>query len=435
MKKISILCIAVACIMSGASAQSITITKSNMAVAGDEYIYSTTNDNVDATVTGANHTWDFSRLSPASQDTMKFASPQNVNLAYALIFFGDIAVQQPNSAIKDFYGFFKLGNSGYIQEGAGFTIPMLGLPLPLKYTRPDIVYRFPLSYGNAKDSCIFKLDTTIQNIPIAIHGKRVNTIDGYGTIITPFNTYSCIRIKSVVTEYDTLGFIPLNNSRIEYKWLSIAEKTPVLQIIESATLGTSVLYRDMHRDIVNPNAPQISFAASSTTVQVGDTVRFTNSTTPPVAQWNWAISPSTFSWVNSQASTKAPEIVFNAEGQYDVSLSANTPFGSSSLSRPKYITVLKKAGIALNSQPDVNGLLQVYPNPSCGDITIFSPVFEDGKMLIWELMDMTGRKIVTGADHSSGGTARLRLGSCRPGIYILQIEGNRPLIQKVWINK
>lgn len=406
-----------------ASAQSITITKANMPAAGDAYIYSTTTDNVDVSATGANHTWDFSKLTPISQDTMKFKKPQDVSPAYLLSFYGDLAVQQPNSGVKDYYGFFKVNNNGYAQVGAGFTMPVLNIPLPLQYTSPDIVYRFPLTFGNKTDSSIYELSTSIQSINIAIHGKRVNTVDGYGKITTPYKSYSCIRIKSVITEYDTLGFIPVDNSRTEYKWLSTDEKTPVMQVVESPVLGTTVIYRDMHRDIVNPNAPQVDFSADRTVVKIGDTVVFTNNTTPPLAQWAWSISPSSFTYVKgTKASAKNPAVVFTQAGQYSVSLSATNPLGSNSTDKPNYITVNTGTGIALTSQPGVNGTI-IYPNPAKDYVFISSGPLADKTTLQWHIYDATGRSIADGSAQYSERT-KIDVTNCPAGLYYIQLNSS-----------
>jgi PKD repeat protein len=431
MKAISSIAVCLWLTASAVSAQSITITKANMPSSGEEYIYSTTTDKVDVSITGANQAWDFSGLTPISQDTMKFKKPQEVNVAFLLSFFGDVAVQQPNGALKNYYGFFKTGAGAYVQQGAGFTLPVVNIPLPIQYTSPDVVYRFPLTYGNKKDSSKYELNNNFQGITLAVHGKRVNTVDGYGTITTPYKSFSCIRVKSEITEFDTLGGIPIDNSRTEYKWLSTDEKVPVMQVIEWPVLGTVTIYRDIHRDIINPVAPQVDFSADKTTVETGDTVSFTNNTTPPMANYTWSISPSSFMFVrNTKASSSAPALVFTQAGQYDVSLSASNPFGSNSLSKAKYITVSNRTSIAVNQQ-NPNGIT-IYPNPTGGSIYISSNIAAEGSMLQWQLFDITGRNILKGKLKNTTGAA-IDLSNCPDGVYYLQLD--KGTMQKLLIQK
>lgn len=420
--KIFNLFIAFVCFAISAAYGQITITKANMPSAGEEYIYSTTIDQVDVSLTGPNQTWDFSQLTPVSQDTMKFKKPQDVNIAYLLPFFGDIAVQQPNGAIKEYYGFFKSGAGAYVQEGAGFTLPVLNIPLPIQYTTPDFVYRFPLTYGNRKDSSKYELNNTFQGITLAVHGKRVNMVDGYGKITTPYKSYNCIRVKSVITEHDTLGGIPVDNSRTEYKWLSTDEKAPVMQVVEWPALGTITIYRDM----------KVDFSANKTTVKVGDTVTFTNNTTPSDEQWAWKMSPAGCNYImGTNSSSKAPVVVFTQPGRYDVSLVATSPSSESmSSSKPRYITVSGKTAIEQNLKAGDG--IEIYPNPASGVIYITDRTVTEGSKINWRLFDITGRVISGGTIKNSMG-AKIDLPDCPNGVYYMQV--NNSSTQKLLIQK
>ena len=64
----------------------------------------------------------------------------------------------------------------------------------------------------------------------------MNHVDGWGTLITPYGTFSVLRQKSEVYEYDSiyidsLGFgVPVTRNYTEYKWLAKGMKIPVLQV-------------------------------------------------------------------------------------------------------------------------------------------------------------------------------------------------------------
>jgi PKD repeat protein len=205
-----------------------------------------------------------------------------------------------------------------------------------------------------------------------------------------------------------------------------------MQVVESPVLGTSVIYRDMHRDIVNPNAPQVDFSADRTVASVGDTVVFTNNTTPPLAQWAWTITPASFSYVNgTKASSKSPAVIFNQTGQYSVNLSATNPLGSASSDKPNYITVNTKTGIALTSQPGVSGTI-IYPNPTKDFVFVSSGSLANGALLQWHIYDVTGKNIANGSTKYIEGT-KIDVTNCPAGLYYLQLNGS--IWEKIVIEK
>src|ERR1019366_3455326 len=80
--------------------------------------------------------------------------------------------------------FLYKSNSQYIDQGFGAQIN--GIPLPIAYTHPDVIYNFPLQYGNTDNS------TSGYSINLPGTGyygyqqTRTNTVDGWGTLSTPF---------------------------------------------------------------------------------------------------------------------------------------------------------------------------------------------------------------------------------------------------------
>ena len=136
----------------------------------------------------------------------------------------------------------------------------------------DKIYNFPVSFGDADSS---DSDYTLSVPGIGyVEGQqhRVNNVDGWGTLTTPFGTFNTLRVVSELTGQDsiyldTLGFgfsFPRNKTR-EYKWLATNSGIPELQI-NTTVLGateviSSIRYRDIYRDTttsVGLNAISIS---------------------------------------------------------------------------------------------------------------------------------------------------------------------------------
>jgi PKD repeat protein len=86
--------------------------------------------------------------------------------------------------------------------------------------------------------------------------------------------------------------------------------------------------------------PVANFSASLVTPAVGQSVVFTDLSANSPTSWLWAFTPGTITYVNGTSSTSQnPEVVFNATGSYDVSLTATNAYGSDNETKAAYITV------------------------------------------------------------------------------------------------
>jgi PKD repeat protein len=407
------------------SADAQVVIKSNMMpAAGQNIIYTTSNDSIDLSLTGPNTNWDFSGIAPVSQDTFKYLSPTKANPLYTLSFYGDVALEVKTGGLTGLFDFFKTSTADYRAEGMGFTIPVLKVPTPITYDRPDIVYHFPLSYTSKPDSCVFSGTATVSGFSIKILGKRVNTVDGWGTIKTPYKTYNCIRVKSVVQELDTFLIAAVNNSRVEYKWLTTTEQIPVMEAIvtRNATTGklTTVLhYRDSYKVIVNPNGPVVDFDVPDTNVMTNDTVAFNNMTTGALA-YNWTIIPAKYTTVAGAGTTsKNPKVIFTAPGVYSVSLSATNISGSNTLIKKNYIVVSHNTGISTNVID--NGMV-LYPNPAKGGFYLHFNSIQNPGITILNVSNIFGQTILQKTINSRQNDEFIDLNGLSPGVYQVRCQ-------------
>ena len=261
----------------------ISITSSNMPSAGDTIRYSIvqTAAGVDFKATGANKAWDFLNLKLSSQAIYDYKN--STSTPYIFNFgLGALGLKVADSlgsgqaSFKNVYTFFKKSTAKWEAVGIGFQLGALPLPQAGKHTNTDEIYQFPLNYKD-KDSATFalKVPLTLAIVNIGNYfqdGNRVNTVDGWGTISTPFKSnIACIRIKSVITESDSLaiaisGQTPINfafpNNRVEYKWLSTTEKIPVLEVSGTEIGGTftptTIRYRDNYKTSVKASINSIT---------------------------------------------------------------------------------------------------------------------------------------------------------------------------------
>lgn len=252
--------------MSFSASAQITITNADLSSAGDLILFSqaAVTTPVDLTLTGPNYVWDFSALQSTSQDVDTFLSVTSTPLVYLLVFgFNSNQAQRgldlsavPGVPISDVYGFYNKSSNNFKQTGYGASIS--GITTPISFNSDDIIYDFPVNYLN-QDSSDSDYSLVIPNLASAIGSqRRVNNVDGWGSITTPYGTFNALRIVSTLTGQDSIyldtlgvGFnIPRALTR-EYKWLAPLQDIPVLQINTSEILGietvTSIKYRDSLR--------------------------------------------------------------------------------------------------------------------------------------------------------------------------------------------
>ena len=257
--KYKILTILVLFVAMQISAQ-ITINQNDMP-APDDLIRTSTGLNIDVfgyKETGENYTWDFSQLIPITQSVDTFISITDVSFFIAL-YFGDKSnlvkndnstYPIPNIPITKQYTFFKNSNASYNNAGVLYTIS--GLPVPLKYNSSDVLYRFPMEYGNTGSS-FAEYAFGVDNFGfISKEISRINTVDGWGTLTTPYGTFDVLRLRSEVIEFDSIYVdsigmgLPLYREYTEYSWLGKNHKLPLLKISTSLG-GTVATYLDSLR--------------------------------------------------------------------------------------------------------------------------------------------------------------------------------------------
>lgn len=243
----------------------ITVTNADMPNVNDVLLYSVTLDSQgqDPTVTGPNHTWDYSALTYTTQRPDTFVSVTSTPLAYQFYFNNGILYSQwkANYALKgidigisqvpitDVYNFHKNSSSQYSNVGFGSNIN--GVPSSTRNIPVDVEYVFPLNYGNTN---ISNSEYGMSVPTFGYYGQsleRVDTVDGWGMLTTPFGTFDCLRVKSTLTKVDTtyidligMGTLIPRPEEIEYKWIANGMSTPVLKIVTTNGNISSIEYQD-----------------------------------------------------------------------------------------------------------------------------------------------------------------------------------------------
>ena len=237
------------------------------------------------TRSGANQTWNYASLTPASQRVERYVTVASVtatSLFYALTFGAlggvnraTVASPQalplppgtplPISNTYQFYATSAATTPAQDFRSVGFGASLGGTTVPVTYAsqaQQDVIYRFPLSFASRADS-----SSSFFSTPAAVattgylsqKRKRVNRPDAWGTLVTPFGTFQTVRVVTKLIDHDSLSFggvsqgfdVPVTR---EYKWLAKTQHVPVLTITTRLLAGqeivTGVEYRDIYRRIV-----------------------------------------------------------------------------------------------------------------------------------------------------------------------------------------
>lgn len=279
----------------GASAQ-ITIDQSDMPSAGDLSVRWTsvlaTFDDAD---TGPNHVWDFGSLVPQLETADTAVAVSSTPLLYQFFFNNpflypdhdaDYAVRGQDFdfqalQLTDVYDYFKRDADGF--DNVGFGANINGLPASIQRLPVDHVYELPLDFNNTSSS----FSTWQVEVPGLLffrqEQQRDNTVDGWGTLYLPTDTFQVLRVASVLNRNDSVfvdqfgfGFTLPEPETIEYKWLAEGMDLPVLQVntvggqpttvrfwYDSLSLGTSevvaapvpVVFPNPANDLVNVRLP------------------------------------------------------------------------------------------------------------------------------------------------------------------------------------
>jgi len=288
MKKHILISVVATLLFSGAAIGQITITKSDMPQQDDTVRISVGINPgiIDLAETGENYHWDYSELIPFQQRIDTFVSVGDTPAGLLFLFTSDFAVNMagafsfPGTGVSKPYFYFKSSSSAY--KNTGFAFEMDGYPIPAPFSDPDVLYQFPLTYPNV-DSSASGVD---MNIPgtgyLLVDRHRHNTVDGWGTLTTPYGTYDVIRLKSEVTEYDSIYLesqgtgVGLPYSYTEYKWIGNNQKVPLLMVRDVAE-GAIVEYVDSIRNTLGVTEKQNNLtrlAVVPNPVKTSATLRF-----------------------------------------------------------------------------------------------------------------------------------------------------------------
>lgn len=244
----------------------ITVSNNDLPAVNDIFVLSigTPGDVSNPEITGANYFWDFSTLSSNNQRVDTILAVSSTPFAYQYYFNNgfqypdhkaDFAIRtnmEINNGfmtVEDVINFYALDAGSYRQVGFGAKIN--GIPGSVRYNPTDSIHVLPLQY-NMNYSSLYSYEIDVPNtFYFREDGVRIDTVDGWGTVETPYGVFDVLRVKSLINREDSayvnavgVGSVIPRPQDIEYKWIATGEGIPVLTVTRTGGNVSRVEYLD-----------------------------------------------------------------------------------------------------------------------------------------------------------------------------------------------
>lgn len=430
----------------------ISINQNHMPQAGDTLRYSVAA--LDTAVllnfqnSGANQSWQFDSLQAIRQGVSRYYNSSQT--PYSNQVSNRIAEKLADTLsmggidLYDVYEFYNLDSNEFAKDYRGATVPTAfgNISIAPNFSDKDEIYQFPLNYQDRDSSTFnFTFNNVFPPAYLASSGYRINEVDAWGTLITPYDTFNCIRVITDVVAYDTVSFGTTNfgiSSHIrEYKWLTTQFGIPALTVSGNVVAGTfipsNVRYRDSIRNVPSIFAPLALFSADTTELELGDSTTLNNNTISisPYSS-SWSISPQTYRWANgTNANSQSPMVAFTDTGYYSIQLRVMNQEGSDSLLLTNYIKV-NPVTTFLKENTLTKRSITLYPNPVQSGEKIFFK--KEMNFQAYELYALNGQLI--SKERLSSNQNSITIPDLKSGIYFVQfINEEATFRQKLIIKK
>lgn len=257
-----------------------------------QFVSSSINDaDYNFTETGTNFNWNYNGLVALNQETVSFIDPNNTGYKLAWCFFNNYlfncntqfnnnfnmasqlaqGIELEGFGADNVYAHFRKTSTNFQNRmiGAEVTTDGQTLPLILSYTLPDTIYEFPFTYGsNSTSVSQITLDLNSFNFPIiiSIAQERINNVEGWGSLTTPFGTFdNVLKMKTVLNTLTNINndgeITEIPSITHEYKWFDKTHGIPVLEVlgpvVDGVWTAANIRYIDNELSTFNPSFEQI----------------------------------------------------------------------------------------------------------------------------------------------------------------------------------
>ena len=217
---------------------------------------------------GEDQTWEILDWNPLQINEQSYYPLSQVPFAYQIFFNSPLLYPEHVSThgllaqfdpaqlplpiqVDEPYTFFRTDETGYYSTGNAFSVE--GLPVITQNDSIERIYKFPMNFGDTDTTGIGFLTEVPFLGSYGQNGIRINEVDGWGVLNTPYGNYDVLRIRSEIAVTDTFYIAQTDTGQsierpleIEYTWLSPEVPGPVLVIseIQGAAVSASLYVDD-----------------------------------------------------------------------------------------------------------------------------------------------------------------------------------------------
>jgi PKD repeat protein len=168
--------------------------------------------------------------------------------------------------------------------------------------------------------------------------------------------------------------------------------------------------------------PVADFTADETSILEGGSVHFTDLSVNEPSSWSWTFEGGT----PSTSSLENPEVVYNLQGVYDVTLTVTNEGGTNTMTKQDYITVYSLIGIKEVNASDIS----LFPNPAKDVVKIEAPEI----IHTVSIVNILGSVELESSPNAS--SCNLDLSGFDAGFYFVRIQtGNVTATKKLQVKK
>lgn len=418
---------------------------------GDTLNYSVLNEipnDLNFDTTGADITWDYAKLDVETQRVDRMIDPTTAGFRtnWCLLngFFLDCVPRFNELTNIAGPGVFDLPLgagavqtviSHYKKTNESFALTMLGievnaggqeLGVPLGNVIPDTIYKFPLEYLNldSTNSSVFIDGTSFgQDFIYDSKANRVSEVEGWGTLITPFKTYSnVLKVKSTVDQIDTIQAMgqtqPISSVTTTYTWFDKDTKFPVLEV-RSQAFGAITVERILYADTARCITPSALFTANPRIIDVD------SSTSEATTQFvNLSTNGNEFYWDFGDGTDSAepnPSHTYQGAGRYAVQLvTCNTVCQPLQCDTFNINVVVRDTSVSLFelSEAELKDKIKVFPNPVSDRLTIKLDPSLQGKALYYTIYNLQGQALISNPLNQQ----QVAVDPLSNGVYVLKLD-------------
>lgn len=405
---------------SGGIKAQITINSTDIAAIGDTVPRAIdTLGTFAAGPAGANQTWNFNSAIDHDLVETKVISPTST--PYAGNFPGSNLVMT-NDNVN--YLYFNLNTDSLVLNGLAGDLLGNGNNISTEFTPDVTLNHFPMNYGNTASDYYFFDETTsgngfdilfgfsVDKIRLQHTGVTTDTVDAWGTVTTPYGTYTALRNKHVevstdVIMYKLFSFSPwatfgsFSGTALSYSWTAKESGLAVAELAyDSLGLPDRLTY---FRE-----PPSADFSLASAALGL---VNFTDLSSGKVDTWSWD-----FGDASPLVNTQNPTHIYTVNGTYTACLKVTNSAGISS--HCDTVTIIDAVGFEEGFTLQV----AVFPNPAQEQVWLQVPAEYAGQTIKCRIIDLQGKAQWAGEVKLSGnGQGSIPLAGIAKGIYMYEI--------------